>query len=317
VKPYAGVLLTRPGARARTGLVQITVAALLWGTTGVVVQLIRRDTTLSPISIGFYRLAVAALVLLALQARALRTIVRAVRAAPVTLILVGVGLGAYQAAYFISVAAVGVSLSTMVSLGVAPVCIAVWESVVARQRPSRLTFGSLGAGIVGLVLITTAGGHTTTGAQHPLLGLIAAVISGTGYAASTVLSRHVSQQTSAMTMTTVSTVFGALALAPFALVKGVGFTPAVGTFIKLGYIGVVATAIAYALFYAGLRITSGSVAAVLTLLEPLTAAVLAVLVLGEPLSGLELAGGALLLAAITALYVAPRPVAPELSAPPP
>lgn len=302
---------------ARTGLVQITLAALLWGTTGVVVQLIRNRTSLSPVSIGFYRLAVAALFLLGLHARSLRDLTRAVRASPWRLILVGVGLGGYQASYFISVAAIGVSLSTMVSLGVAPVCIAIWESAVARRRPSRLTVGSLSAGIIGLVLITVAGGHTTTGPQHPLLGLIAAVVSGVGYAASTVLSRHVSQQTPAMTLTTMSTLFGAVALAPFALVSGVGFHPMASTVSMLVYIGVVATAVSYALFYAGLRITSGSVAAVLTLLEPLTAAVLAVAVLGEPLPALELVGGVILLGAITALYLMPQPPAPELTAPPP
>jgi DME family drug/metabolite transporter len=302
---------------ARTGLVQITLAALLWGTTGVVVQLIRNRTSLSPVSIGFYRLAVAALFLLGLHARNVRDLVRAVRASPIGLLLVGVGLGGYQAAYFISVAAIGVSLSTMVSLGVAPVCIAIWESAVARRRPSGLTVGSLSAGIVGLVLITAAGGHTTTGAQHPLLGLIAAVVSGVGYAASTVLSRHVSQQTPAMTLTTISTLFGATALAPFAFVNGIGLHVTASTVSMLVYIGVVATAVSYALFYAGLRITSGSVAAVLTLLEPLTAAVLAVAVLGEPLPAMEIVGGVILLGAITALYLMPQPPAPELSAPPP
>jgi DME family drug/metabolite transporter len=309
------VFSSRSGARA--GLLQITLAGLLWGTTGVVVQIIRKHTGLSAISIGFYRLAVAALFLLALRFRSFPELVRTVRASPTRLILVGVGLGAYQASYFISVAAVGVSLSTMVSLGLAPVCIAVWESVVARRLPSRLTIGSLTAGIAGLVLITSAGGHTTTGAQHPVVGLIAAIVSGVGYAASTVLSRHVSQRTPAMTLTTVSCVFGALALLPFAFVSGLDFPVQPGAVTNLVYIGVVATAIAYAAFYGGLRVTAGSVAAVLTLLEPLTAAVLAVLVLGEPLSLLEALGGALLLAAITALYLTPQPPAPELSAPPP
>ena len=312
MKPPSGI---RCGGR--TGLVQITIAALLWGTTGVVVQLIRNRTSLSPISIGFYRLAVAALFLLALQSRQLRDLVRAVRASPARLVLVGIGLGAYQASYFISVAAIGVSLSTMISLGVAPVCIAVWESLVARRWPSGLTVGSLSAGILGLVLITAAGGHTTSGAQHPLLGLVAAIVSGVGYAASTVLSRHVSQQTPAMTLTTVSTLFGALALAPFGLVSGLGFHVMASTVSMLVYIGVVATAVSYALFYAGLRVTRGSVAAVLTLLEPLTAAVLAVAVLGEPLSALEIVGGVILLGAIASLYLMPQPPAPELSAPPP
>ena len=316
MNPFAKAVFTsRSGARA--GLVQITVAGLLWGTTGVVVQVIRKHTGLGAITIGFYRLAIAALFLLAWQSRSLLDVVRVLRSSPARLILVGVGLGGYQAAYFVSVAAVGVSLSTMVSLGVAPVGIALWECLVAWRWPTRLTVGSLTAGVLGLVLITSAGGHTTTGAQHPVVGLVAAIVSGVGYAASTVLSRHVSQQTPAMTMTTISCVFGALALLPFAIVGGLNFSVQPGAVSDLVYIGVVATAIAYACFYGGLRVTAGSVAAVLTLLEPLTAAVLAVVILGEPLSTLEVFGGVLLLAAITALYLTPQPPAPELSAPPP
>lgn len=46
------------------GLVQITVTAVLWGTTGVVVQVLH-DRGLSPVSLAFYRLAVGAVVLLA------------------------------------------------------------------------------------------------------------------------------------------------------------------------------------------------------------------------------------------------------------
>src|SRR5690242_7989879 len=64
----------------RAGLIQITVAALLWGTTGVAVQLIRHHTGLSPVSIGFYRLAIAAVVLLILMAHRLRELGNAFRA---------------------------------------------------------------------------------------------------------------------------------------------------------------------------------------------------------------------------------------------
>ena len=74
----------------------------------------------------------------------------------------------------------------------------------------------------------------------------------------------------------------------------------------LGYLGVVTTAVAYGLFYDGLRTTRGSAAAVVTLLEALAATVLAVVVLGEPLPAQALAGATVLLGAVAALYVAPQ-----------
>lgn len=290
---------------ARSGLIQITVTGVLWGTTGVAVQLLREGTGLSPVSIGFHRLAIAALVLLACTAGRLRTVVSALRAAPVPLLLTGVGLGLYQALYFAAVAWAGVSVATIVSLGLAPVLAAAWESVHARRLPGPLRLSTLVAAVAGLVLITGATGQPGAAAPAPLLGLLAAAGSGLGYAVTTLISRQVSQRTAPMTLTTISTVVGALTLAPFALVAGVGLPVRPDTVALLLHLGVITTAVAYALFYAGLRTTPGSVAAVLTLLEPLTAAALAVALLREPLPLPVIVGGVLLLTAVAATYLAP------------
>jgi DME family drug/metabolite transporter len=295
---------------ARTGLIQITVTGLLWGTAGVCVQLLRQATGLSPISIGFYRLAIATLVLLAL--RSPRTLITALRTAPPALLLTGLGLGTYQALYFIAVTLGGVSVATVISLGLAPVVTAGWETLIARRRPSRITLITLASGLTGLILITTSTTRASSTAPRPLLGLLAAISCGLVYAATTILSRHLAQRIEPLTLTTLSTGIGALALAGPALIAGIGFSPQPSrqaltlTLALLAYLGVVTTALAYVLFYAGLRTTSGSTAAVLTLLEPLTAALLAVLLLGEALPIPALAGGLLLVAAIAVLYLSPR-----------
>ncbi|RLP85357.1 EamA family transporter, partial [Micromonospora sp. BL4] len=247
--------------QARTGLIQITVTGVLWGTTGVAVQLLRESTGLSPVSIGFHRLAIAALVLLACTAGRLGALLAALRAAPVPLLLTGVGLGLYQALYFAAVALAGVGVATVVSLGLAPVLAAAWESARARRIPGPLRLGTLVAAVAGLALITGATAEPTAAAPAPLLGLLAAAGSGLGYAVTTLISRQVSQRTAPMTLTTISTVIGALTLAPVALVAGVGVPVRVDTVALLLHLGVVTTAVAYALFYAGLRPTPGSVAA--------------------------------------------------------
>jgi drug/metabolite transporter (DMT)-like permease len=290
---------------ARSGLIQITVTGVLWGTTGVAVQLLRDGTGLSPVSIGFHRLAIAALVLLACTAGRLRTMLAALRAAPVPLLLTGIGLGLYQALYFVAVAWAGVSVATVVSLGLAPVLAATWESARARRFPGPLRLGTLVAAVAGLALITGATADPGAATPAPLLGLLAAAGSGLGYAVTTLISRQVSQRTAPMTLTTISTVVGALTLAPFAVVAGVSVPVRLDTVALLLHLGVVTTAVAYALFYAGLRTTPGSVAAVLTLLEPLTAAALAVALLHEPLPLSVIGGGVLLLTAVAATYLAP------------
>lgn len=290
----------------RIGLVAISAAGLLWGSTGVVVHLLHSSTALSAIGIGFYRLLLAAVALLMLGRP--RALPAAFRVAPLGLILTGVGLGGYQALYFMAVTLAGVSVATVVSLGLAPVLLAGWESARVRRRPDRVTSAVLIAGVLGLLLITVATDQPMLGAPHPLLGLLAAAACGLCYAASTAVSRAQAERIDALTLTTLSTGIGALALAPLALIGGID---AVAVplrsvpLLMLIYLGTVTTALAYALFYAGLRSTAGSTAAVLTLLEPLAATLLAALVLGESLPLPALVGMALLLAAIALLWLKP------------
>jgi len=63
------------------------------------------------------------------------------------------------------------------------------------------------------------------------------------------------------------------------------------------YLGCVPTALAYALFFTGLRGVAASSAAVIAVLEPVTAAVLGVVVLGQPLGPAGVAGAVFLCAA--------------------
>jgi DME family drug/metabolite transporter len=311
----ASPLAMHPATVARRGVVAIAAAGVLWGTTGVVVQLVRQSTDLDPVGIGFYRLAIAALVLLVFMARQLRPAVSALRAHPVVLALVGAGLGAYQALYFLAVAWGGVAMATVVSLGLAPVLLAGWEAARSRRMPGRATLGSVAAAVAGLALITGFDVSPTDTAPRPLWGLLAAVCCGIGYAATTVLSRNVGQHLQPLVLTTVSTVIGALTLLPIALVSsGFAFPAELGAAAMLAYLGVVTTAVAYVLFYAGLQTTSGSAAVVLTLLEPLTAALLAVVVLGERLTLPITVGGLLLLGAVvTASRSGPRSAAMPLA----
>ena len=274
---------------------------MLWGTTGVVVQVVAGDTGLGAVAIGFYRLAVAAVVLLVIGVPARWRIVAAFRAAPLATTLAGVGLASYQALYFVAVRLGGVSIATVVSLGLAPVLLAAWETLRTRQRPSPATLGASAAAIAGLVLI--AGATVEPGAAAAGLGLLAAIASGIVYAASTALSRHTAQGIPPLMLTTLSCVIGALTLLPIAAVEGLTFTPGPKPVALLVYAGAVATALAYALFHTGLRRTTGSVAVVVTLLEPLTAALLAVLLIGEPLGAATIVGGVLMLGAVATLYL--------------
>ncbi|GAA4590042.1 DME family drug/metabolite transporter [Actinoplanes octamycinicus] len=292
-----------PSAAARLSLVHLSIAGVLWGTAGVVVQVVAGRTGLGAVAIGFYRLLFAAGTMLILGFPARRRIGAAFRSAPAAIVAAGTGLAAYQALYFVAVRLTGVSIATVVSLGLAPLLLSTWETIRTRRRPATAELGASAAAILGLALISGVSAH---GAGT--LGLLAAIASGTVYAASTALSRRTAQGVPPLILTTLSCTIGAITLAPIALTQGVTFAPAPGSIGLLAHLGAVTTALAYACFYTGLRHTTGSVAVVVTLLEPLTAAVLAVLLIGEPLPLTTIIGGLLLLGAVTTLYLdAARP----------
>ena len=290
--------------RAGFGLLQICLAGVLWGTGGLGVQVIRDEVPMSVLTISAWRMAIAAVILLVvlLVVRQLPSLMTLVRAHPARVVLVGCGTAAYQALYFGSVVAVGVSVSTVVSLGLAPVLLTVAESVRRRSSPARTDVGVLVLAIAGLVLVSLAAGAHEPG-PHPTLGVLLAVGSGATYAATTAVGRSLTLTTSPLTLTTATTSVGAVALMTCAAFGG-SLTadldnPTVG--LTLVYLGVFTMALAYGLFYAGLRTVPGSAAVIATLLEPVTAAVVAALWLDERLGVAGIVGTALILLAVAGL----------------
>jgi DME family drug/metabolite transporter len=77
-----------------------------------------------------------------------------------------------------------------------------------------------------------------------------------------------------------------------------GVLPAVESWPLLAYLGLVPTALAYTLFYTGLKSLQASTAAVIALIEPLLASALGVLVVHEVLTPISLTGAAVLLTAV-------------------
>ena len=297
---------SRPSARI--GLLQVCAASVLWGTGGLVVTELHKHDGLGAMTVSAWRLALAAAALIAFAAATGRwPEVRAtMRTSPGLAVLVGCGTAAYQGLYFASVLFVGVSVSTVVSLGLAPLLTAAWEHLGGRTWPSGREVSVLLTALAGLILISALAGHGSTAPENrPTLGLILAVASGATYATTTLLGPSLAQRVDPIALTTCATTAGTIALAPFLVVAVVTDEPStpsgVGSTALLLYLGLATMALSYGLLYAGLRTTSGSAATVATLIEPLTAALCAALLLSERLPWPAILGGALILAAVVAL----------------
>lgn len=289
-------------AASRRGFLLVVVAGLCWGTTGVSSRIVSAHSDLSALDIAWYRMAVGAVVLIAAR---LLTTRRRGPAVPLTrplaarLALVAGGLAAYQLAYFAAVARAGVSVPTLVALGLAPLLVAVGGAVLGHDRPDRATAGAMAAALVGLVLLVGVSAGVGAGTAV-LLGALLAAGSALGYALVTLAGGGVP---AGVPVTVVSFTGGALLLTPVVLASGLHVPADPVAIAVLLYLGLVPSAVAYGLFFTGIRSVPGPVASIVTLLEPLTATALATSLLGERLAPAALAGGLLVLGAVAALYL--------------
>jgi DME family drug/metabolite transporter len=152
--------------------------------------------------------------------------------------------------------------------------------------------------VVGLALLIGApAGGGSLGASIGAAGL--AAVSGAAFAGFTLLGRRPLIDVSEPDVVGYGFLTGGLALAlgtaPFASLRFAVTAHNVGL---LALIATVPTALAYSLFFRGLRGATASTATVVALLEPLTATVLAIALFGDRLTVLGACGAALLLVSV-------------------
>ena len=283
---------------------------VLWGSIGLVGRLLQ-DLGQPAVTITFWRFICACAVLAPALGRAgWRALAREARR-PLRLVLVSASFLTAQVVYFFAVRDVGVAVATLIALGLAPVVLTCTEAAVARERPTTRALTSLTLALIGLALVTASGAPSPQAAPRPLVGIVEAVATGLAYAAATSWTIPLSRRLDPRTVTFATAATGAVLLLPVVAVVGWHVPRTAPIVAGIVWLAVVATVVAYGLFYTGLRSTPGSIAMILTLLEPLTAVVLAATLLGEPLTAPNVLGGAFLLGAVVILYLAPgRPREP-------
>ncbi len=288
-------------AVTRRGIFSVSLSGLLWGTIGVAAQQIYNGSEISPLTIGFSRLAIAfpAVALgcvLVVQRENLKA-----RARDYGLMaLIGGMLAIYQVAYFSAVHHAGVMIPTLIALCVAPVLVALGAGVFLGERITLSTMLSLGCAVLGTALLVGFPGDRLT--PSALIGGVGlSLLAALGYALMVLLGRGLAGRCHPMQTTAVSFAVGALLLAPVAPLDVIG-TSSTNVVIWLAYLGLVPSALGYILFFAGVTLIQASTAAILTMLEPLVATVLAWALFSERVTMSTFLGGTLLMLAVANLY---------------
>jgi DME family drug/metabolite transporter len=284
--------------RPAAGLLFLVMSGLLWGTGGLTGSLLARATGLSPLAVAAYRLTVGGALLVAVVLATGRRR-PAGRAAWVRIAVIGVLAAQFQACYFTAVSLTSVSLATLVTIGSAPVIVLCAERVTSRRRTSRLKAGAACLALTGLALLVgVPAGGLHAGAVLGSAGL--AVLAAAGFAALTLLGRGPVPGLDEQAATGFGFAAGGLALMALTVATGggLGFRPAPAALGLLLALGAGPTAVAYTLYFRGLRTAAASTGALLALLEPLTGVILATWILGDRLGGTGIAGMIILAAAM-------------------
>jgi DME family drug/metabolite transporter len=276
-------------------MLYLVFSGLLWGTGGLTGAVLSQVTGLSALWVAAARLTVGGALIIVFLA-ATRRRLPAGRAAWTRIVVIGLLAALYQSCYFSAVSLTSVPLATLVTIGSAPVIVQGVERLAGRGTGHRAA-STTGLALAGLALLV--GLPSGPDAARVLVGTALAVLAAAGFATVTLVGSRPVPGLDELTVTGLGFVLGGLVLLPLAaLAGGFGFRAgpeAIGLLLALG---TGPTAVAYTLFFRGLRTAAASTAALLALLEPLTGAVLALLVLGQRLAGTGIAGAALLAAAV-------------------
>lgn len=302
--PVPGSVAASPAERraSRRPLFFLVLAGLLWGTGGLTGTELGRVTGLSPLAVADCRLLAGGGLIVVFRI-ASGTVAGgrwpAGRAAWRRIAVTGLLAAAFQVCYFTAVSLTSVSLATLVTIGGSPLIVQAVELIRSRGRGGRRAMVTTGLALGGLGLLV---GVPSGGAGHAAVLTSAglALLAAAGFAALTLIAASPVAGLDDLTLTGFGFAAGGLALLPFGFAAGGGlaFRPGPAAIGLLAALGIGPTAVAYTLYFRGLRGAPAGTAALLALLEPLTATVLAALLLGQRLSVPGMAGAALLLLAV-------------------
>ena len=275
----------------------LALAGLLWGTGGLTGSLLGASAGLSPLWVAALRLLTGGALIVAFLVVPLRRW-PAGRAAWARVGVTGLLAATFQAAYFSSVSLTSVSLATLVTIGATPVIVLAAELLLGRRRLDRsgVTRTALALAGLGLLVGLPSGGF---GPVTVLDGAAMALLASGGFAALTLIGAAPVPGLGEETLTGLGFTAGGLLLLPLAACTGgLAVRPSLAALGWLAALATGPTALAYTLYFRGLRAAPASTGALLSLLEPLTATVLSVAFLGNRLGPAGIAGAVLLAAAV-------------------
>lgn len=269
------------------GYVLLTITIIFFSTFEVVASTMKN--TMSPLQITFLRFFFGGLVLLPAVIRKKERI----RAKDLLFFLelgvinTVVSMGALQLSVNL-----GKASTAAILFSSNPIFVMLFSAVILKEKVTVNRIICVVLGILGIVLITfkgNVGGDTG-------ISLVLAVVSSLTFGLYTVLGKMKSEGLSSITMISFSAIFGSVFYLPILIFNKIPvFYVPNGAILKMVYLTVFVSGIAYITYMEALKILTASKGAMVYFLKPALASVLAVVFLGESLSFKTLMGMVLVL----------------------
>jgi probable blue pigment (indigoidine) exporter len=174
--------------------------------------------------------------------------------------------------------------STVMALSPLTMMLVAWPLVSERPRAAHLAGAAIGLGGVCLMLLSGAEGVSVPGV---LASVAAMLVSSFGH----VLAKRWTAGADVLASTAWQLTAGGLLLLPVAAaVEGSPPALTVPTLLAFGYVGLVATALAFTVWFDGLRHLPAGTVGLIGLLNPVTGVLLGLAFAGDVLTGRQLCG---------------------------
>ncbi len=281
------------------GLLLVVTATACWSTSGLFINILVKQTHVSPAGLAFWRdLSVAMCLVVALaifQPHQLRV----ARQDIPWLAGMGIfGIGLFHFCWNTSVLRNGAALSTIIQSN-GPILVAFGAWFLWREPLTTRKLGAIGLTLIGTLLIAGLSGNNHL--QMSPIDLLIAMGVPIFYGTFSLLGKKVAGTYSPWTVLTYVFLFGTFALAPFQIGQPLpGSMPVVAMAAFAGLV-LLTTILGYSLYTAGLRRLQASVATIVATTEVLFASVLAYSLLGERLDLTQIIGALLIVSAVILL----------------
>ncbi len=293
-----------------TGLAMVVAATACWSTSGILINLIVRNSGITAVGLAFWRDLGTFLVLLVGLAIVRRDLLRVNRRDLPWLAAMGAAsIGVFHILWNISVTTLGASVSTVIQCN-APVFVTVLAWLIWREPLTRRKIAAIVLAVVGTIFIARLDNLGTV--DITLLGVLIALGSALMYGSFSLFGKKLSGSYSSWTILVYVFGVASIVLFPFQFGSSSPFqasTQVVGYYLALV---LVTTISGFGLYTAALRRLQASVAAITANAEVPFAAILAYLLLGERLDGLQVLGATLIIVAVVLISI-PRQTLQQLT----